>query len=144
MSASAIISTVPGVVTVWVGSLAVPMVIDDLAWVTARLGASTTERQLAARITSGVKPGSQIDLSPGSAAEQDVLAAALSELIWERRGGQLVRRLRDAVLNHPPDTAKPLDQPDSAYFVRSSNGSASRPSAGRIAYSIGSTTRPPG
>jgi hypothetical protein len=99
-------------VTVWVGSLAVPMVIDDLAWVTARLGPGTTERQLADRITSGVKPGGQIDLAPGSAAEQNVLAAALSELIWERRGGQLVRRLRDAVLNYPPDGAQPLsDEP---------------------------------
>jgi hypothetical protein len=88
------------------------MVIDDLAWVTARLGAGTTERQLADRIASGVKPGGHIDLAPGSAAEQDVLAAALSELIWERRGGQLVRRVRDAVLNYPLDTAKPLDEPD--------------------------------
>ena len=87
------------------------MVIDDLAWVTARLGAGTTERRLADRITSGVKPGGQIDLAPGSAAEQDVLAAALSDLIWERRGGQLVRRLRDAVLNYPPYTPQALDHP---------------------------------
>jgi hypothetical protein len=87
------------------------MVIDDLVWVTARLDATPTEGQLAARIIAGVKPGGQIDLSPRSAAEQDLLAAALSDLVWERRGGQLVRRLRDAVLDYPVDTAQPLDEP---------------------------------
>ena len=99
-----------GVVTVRVGTLAVPTVIDDLAWVAAHLDTSPASRLLAARITSGLKPGTQLELEPRSADEQDALAGALSELIWERRGGQLLRRLRDAVVSHPLDSREPLHE----------------------------------
>ena len=97
-----------GVVTVRVGSLAVPTVIDDLAWVAARLGTTETERELAARITAGLRPGTQLELEPASIAEQAALAAALSELIWDRHGGQVLRRLREAVVTYQLNAPEPI------------------------------------
>ena len=97
-----------GVVTVRVGSLAVPTVIDDLAWVAARLGTTETERELAARITAGLRPGTQLELEPASIAEQAALAAALSELIWDRHGGQVLRRLREAVATYQLNAPEPI------------------------------------
>ena len=101
-----------GVVTVRVGSLAVPTVINDLAWIAARLSTTETERALAARITAGLRPGTQLELEPASIAEQTALAAALSELIWDRHGGQVLRRLRDAVVTYPLNGPEPI--PDEA------------------------------
>ena len=97
-----------GVVTVRVGSLAVPTVIDDLAWVAARLGTTETERELAARITAGLRPGTQLELEPASIAEQAALTAALSELIWDRHGGQVLRRLREAVATYQLNAPEPV------------------------------------
>lgn len=66
-----------------------------------------TERELAARITVWLNPGAQFELEPGSTAEQDALATALSQLIWDRHGGQLLRRLHDAVVAYPLDAPEP-------------------------------------
>ena len=82
--------------------------IDDLARVAANLGMGKMERELAARITARLRPGAQLRLEPGSVAEQHALATALSELIWDRHGGQLLRGLRDAGVAYPLNTPDPI------------------------------------